>query len=55
MANRWLQTKQYRCPRCGAIYLHDKAHPHAVFECPSRQPKTKRQVFIGKTYEPKPS
>jgi hypothetical protein len=35
--NRWLQTKTYTCPACGARYLHDKAHHHAVFLCPARR------------------
>lgn len=35
--NRWLQTKEYECPQCGAIYLHDKAYRHACFECPARR------------------
>ena len=26
--NRWLQTRQYICPRCGANYLHDRAYKH---------------------------
>lgn len=33
--NRWLQAKTYRCPSYGATYLHDKAHPHAAYECPA--------------------
>jgi hypothetical protein len=36
MANRWLQTKLYHCPSCGARYLHDHAHRHHCFECPTR-------------------
>lgn len=34
--NRWLQSKIYQCPLCGAEYLHDKAHGHAVFFCRER-------------------
>lgn len=34
--NHWQQTKQYRCPRCGAAYLHDKAYGHQSFLCPFR-------------------
>jgi predicted RNA-binding Zn-ribbon protein involved in translation (DUF1610 family) len=52
--NRWLQTKRYQCPSCGAIYLHDRAHHHAVFECPNRPTMvTRRLVLVMKVYEPK--
>jgi hypothetical protein len=34
--NRWLQTKQYTCPCCGARYVHDRAYQHGCFECPNR-------------------
>lgn len=37
MANHWLQSKKYACLECGAIYLHDQAHRHAVFACPARK------------------
>lgn len=47
------QTKTYTCSACGDTYLHDDAHHHGVFLCPTR-PKTKQQLLqIGKTYEPK--
>lgn len=51
--NRWQQTKRYTCPACGASYLHDRAHHHAVFHCPARPTPRPRSVFVGKTYEPK--
>lgn len=54
--NHWRQTKRYRCAGCGLRgVLHDKMHGHVMFECPARPQKPKRPVFIGKTYEPKPS
>lgn len=41
--NLWLQTRRYFCHRCGAVYVHDQAHAHAVYVCPMRpkreQPK----------------
>lgn len=33
--NSWLQTRQYTCQRCGARYLHDRAHHHASYVCPA--------------------
>lgn len=52
MGMPWLQTKQYRCPACSAVYLHDHGHRHACHECPAR-PKTKKQLLLtGKIYEP---
>lgn len=52
--NLWFQSRLFRCPSCGAVYLHDKGHHHAVFECPLR-PMMKRRmpVLAGKSYEPK--
>lgn len=50
--NRWLQTKSYACRTCEARYLHDKAHHHAVFECPNRPMPKKRPVLPAKTYRP---
>jgi DNA-directed RNA polymerase subunit RPC12/RpoP len=35
--NHWLQTKIYRCMRCGESYLHDKAYAHSVFLCLRRE------------------
>jgi hypothetical protein len=35
--NNWLQKKVYRCPACGAEYVHDKAYFHSLFECPKRK------------------
>ena len=32
----WLQ--QYRCPRCGSQYTHDRAYAHDCFSCPERPP-----------------
>ncbi len=43
--NRWLQTKQYECPQCGARYLHDKAYRHSCFECPKRHGRVKMCSF----------
>jgi hypothetical protein len=34
--NRWLQSKQFVCPKCKAVYTHDKAYRHEQFECPHR-------------------
>ncbi|CAI4032393.1 hypothetical protein DNFV4_02823 [Nitrospira tepida] len=34
--NPWLQRKTYRCPACGATYLHDRAHAHGAYDCPAR-------------------
>ena len=34
--NLWQQTKIYRCTKCEATYLHDKAYAHNQFECPQR-------------------
>ena len=34
--NMWLQTKLYRCVRCGGKYLHDRMYLHALFHCPKR-------------------
>lgn len=34
--NRWLQSKEYTCPDCKAVYLHDKGHEHACYYCPAR-------------------
>ena len=58
MGMPWLQTKQYRCPKCHAIYLHDDAHHHAVFTC-SQRPLTRTQLLeqflmTGRTYRPTP-
>jgi predicted amidophosphoribosyltransferase len=50
--NRWSQTKQYTCPRCGASYLHDLRHQHHCFECPFR-PMQWRPVLLMKIYEPR--
>lgn len=41
--NRWLQTKQYTCPACGARYVHDRGYAHAGFECRFRLAPTNRQ------------
>lgn len=27
----------YRCPRCGAVYVHDGGYWHALFQCPERK------------------
>lgn len=35
--NRWLQTKEYECHTCGAIYLRDRARHHAVSYCPAQK------------------
>jgi DNA-directed RNA polymerase subunit RPC12/RpoP len=52
--NAWLQTKQYRCPKCQAIYLHDQGHAHHCYECPFRLAAMKQQLLqSGKTYEPR--
>lgn len=53
MGMPWLQQKQYQCPTCGTRYLHDKAHYHAVFECPFRPAMKKRIVIPEKVYEPR--
>lgn len=34
--NHWLQTRQFKCPRCEAKYVHDRAYLHDVFLCPNR-------------------
>lgn len=54
MANRWLQTKPYRCPSCQADYLHDRAHEHHCFKCPARpRPQPKPAVPLPvKIYSP---
>ncbi len=36
MANRWIQTRRYRCPNCHTLYLHDHAHRHQCYECPNQ-------------------
>lgn len=48
--NRWLQTRIYACRACGAQYLHDKAHRHAVFMCPNRPMPILKSVLVGKFY-----
>ncbi|MFO0699742.1 MAG: hypothetical protein U0236_10970 [Nitrospira sp.] len=49
----WLQTKAYRCPRCGASYLHDKSYEHHGFLCPFRPSAVKERLLVlGKTYTP---
>lgn len=35
--NPWLQTRTYTCLRCGATYLHDRAHHHASYVCLARK------------------
>lgn len=51
--NPWLQAKQYRCPKCHTIYLHDQAHAHASYECPFR-PAARLKAWLeeGRRYEP---
>jgi len=34
--NRWLQTRLFTCPKCGARYLHDRGYFHALFQCGRR-------------------
>jgi hypothetical protein len=46
--NPWLQTKQYGCPRCQALYLHDKARTHALYSCPLR-PRPIRPMPLGRS------
>ena len=47
--NHWLQTKQYQCPVCKAIYLHDRAYFHVLFRCSARRVlATPRTCAIGK-------
>lgn len=51
--NVWLQSKQYRCPKCLTTYLHDHAHAHHCYECPSRPAAMKQQwLEQGRVYEP---
>lgn len=50
--NRWLQTRIYACRACGAQYVHDKGHHHAVFECPNRPMPTLKPVPVAKVYRP---
>ena len=40
--NHWIQSKLYVCPRCKAMYLHDKAYHHALFLCLKREPAVKQ-------------
>ncbi len=52
------QTKRFSCDKCGAVYLHDDGHHHAVFTCPQR-PLTHTQILerfltTGRTYCPTP-
>ena len=39
--NRWLQTKEYTCADCKAVYLHDKGRNHACYYCPARHEPAK--------------
>ncbi len=55
MGMPWLQTKQYTCPTCGGVYLHDLGHRHACYECPARPAAIREQLLaLGKTYCPTP-
>jgi hypothetical protein len=40
--NRWLQTRQFTCPKCQATYTHDRAYAHQLFQCPHRVMAPKR-------------
>ena len=45
--NRWLQTRLFECPKCGASYTHDQAYFHDLFQCLKRNmpgPVTQRRV-----------
>lgn len=51
--NRWLQSKQFRCHRCGALYLHDEGHRHACHECPMLSAAQRALLLAaGRTYCP---
>lgn len=50
--NYWLQTKLFACTACGAQYVHDKAHHHAVFMCPNRPMPNRKPVLVEKVYRP---
>ncbi len=58
MGMPWLLRKQYRCPRCGASYVHDRAHHHDLFLCPLRPltsaQELQRLLLDGRRYEPAP-
>ncbi len=49
----WLQTKEYRCVRCGEFLLHDAMYHHSLFLCPLR-PAARLKVWLetGRRYEP---
>lgn len=52
MGMPWLQTKEYRCIRCGEVLLHDSMHRHVSYLCPERVSK-QLLLLSGKTYEPR--
>lgn len=35
--NNWLQRRIYKCPACGAEYLHDRGYRHQLFNCSARR------------------
>lgn len=39
--NRWLQTREFTCPDCKAVYLHDRGHAHSRYQCPERHEPVK--------------
>lgn len=48
------QSKTYRFPSRGAVYLHDQGHHHACFKCPERPMPTKRiPLVVIKVLEPR--
>ena len=43
--NLWLQTRQFKCPKCGEQYVHDKGYQHELFLCPNRN--TAEPFLVG--------